>query len=981
MDADAENIKNIIQKTLDASTVEGAYEEMEEIISNPETTEIFFRLYHATTDPRIRHQSIVYCYKVIDKNWSSYSEENQNQIKSLVFDIIQNQVFPQDVECASQLVEKVYNEGSGKWPELLGFLFAVAEERKVLVSSIFVKISQSLHSGFFEECFEQLNALVNAYLHDENQIVKVAGVALLAGLISQIEDDNEEDGEPSSEVVTDAPETYSILNDMEAQSLSYEQANFSKFWFYLGNIAASGKCRPEVLSTLMQTGFGIAGNEEVAASKRFSVLNAVANGINVLSAEEIGQILTVAINIGASTIAEDEVLPTDQLSLYETILNSQSHSETYPILGEQLMEALQSESVEHQAAAMLVLRVVLITTPEFALKDAETIMSAITQALENEENPILQHAACYVLEVFGETFSSMNVYIIQILSKLIPLLVCESDEVRVTAYTAALTLCDRIDCKVPDLFGQAVEIYSEVQPDDCTNYYSLLAYSIDLSQTFADENMEKVFGLLKEILQSDNTVAIAASTLIATAIIKKDNDQLAPIMELYAEVIPACMEYENVDTITFAIRFLLAIADEFKCEQMEPIVPFIPQVIEFAKNQQTAHRIREASLELLCSIFHYAASNEEIAGPIFPVLIEIFEKSLNSEDDFAIPSINGIRRVARDLDEEHRLAFFNKLVENIKEDFNTSYVTKALYTVAKLLKNMTEEENMAHSVEVAGELLKMILEGEINLLGSVKLLEADTTIDLFPSVCQLISVLVSQQSPMTEVIIPFLFEYIKRDSEIDKCKAIGALSDVVANAEIDESTTQQIISMVAEEMAEATDPSMQENIVHIFNICITTNTEYVGPISETMETLRQWWETAIENRSGYNDLLMNLSGLFLLLGILVPAFPEDLLIAVFNEMPYEDEDVTQGLYMNTVSLVGYKDVSPPVLRAIALAFGRLFAYDQKHLERMGIVEESYDATLLTFKEVLGKDPEALPAILEECSSSATRANRIKALLE
>ena len=128
------------------------------------------------------------------------------------------------------------------------------------------------------------------------------------------------------------------------------------------------------------------------------------------------------------------------------ILNSKSHSETYPILGWQLMEALQSDSVEHQAAAMLVLRVVLITTPEFALKDAETIMEAIT--LEDEENLILQHAACYVLEVFGETFSSMNVYIIKILSKLISLFFCESNEVRGIAYTAALTLYDRIDCKL-----------------------------------------------------------------------------------------------------------------------------------------------------------------------------------------------------------------------------------------------------------------------------------------------------------------------------------------------------------------------------------------------------------------------------------------------------------------------------------------------------------------------------------------------------
>jgi hypothetical protein len=413
---------------------------------------------------------------------------------------------------------------------------------------------------------------------------------------------------------------------------------------------------------------------------------------------------------------------------------------------------------------------------------------------------------------------------------------------------------------------------------------------------------------------------------------------------------------------------------------MELIVPFIPQAIEFAKNPETEHRIREASLELLCSIFHYS-SNDEVKGPIIPEVLAIFEKSLKAEDDFAIPTINGVRRVARDLDEEHRLAFFDSLVEAVKEDFNTTYVTKALYAAAKLFKYMTVDENMAHCVEVGSALLKSIFDGEINLLGSVKLIETDTTIDLFPSVCQLISVLVTEQTPIIELIIQFLFEYIKRDSEIDKCKAIGALSDVVANAEIDDATTQQIIQAVTEEMEGASDPAMQENIVHIFNVCITTNTEYVGLVSETMETLKQWWSTAVENRSGYNDLLMNLSGLFLLLGILIPTFPEDLLIAVFNEMPFEGEEVTQGLFMNTVSLLDFKEVSPAVLRAIALALGRLFAYDQKHLERMGIIDEYHEAIFTAFKGVLGKDPAAVQAILEECSSSASRANRIKGLLE
>lgn len=974
-----ENLQELIKAVLDPSNIDQTTEQLTAITNDPTSAALFFQLYNLTADPRIRHGSIIFAYQVVNKFWKRYDAESQQDIKNFIMQALSNDVFPGDVESVSQLVEVVYNEGEGKWPELIQFLLENAYAKPIIASACFTKISHSLHSGFFELACEQLPQLINNYINHEDITVKIGGLALFCFFLAQIDAD-EEDTADTPDLITDSPEIYQIIANLEQNSLTLSDTHFSQLWSLIGDIAGSQKCKQNFLTELITIGYNFAENSEIKAERRNIILTAISNGIAVLSQAELGSILTVAIDIAACSIVEDESLPVDQLALFETILNSQSHSETYPLLIQQVMAALQSESVQHQAAAMLVLRVILTTTPEFALKDSQPIMEVINAALEKEDEPILQHAACFVLEVFNETFSSMNVYIPNLLQKLLPLLVSESSEVKSVAYKAALVLCERLDCKVPGLFEQAVELYGHVTEDDITGYFSLVAYAIDVAPEFPDEDTVKVLNLLREVVSSENANTIAPATLMATALIKKDGEILNDVLEIINPVLKACLGFESSDVVCLTMSFILSVVRTFQGEEMECVLPHLEFVVNVLKNEQCDHRMRSTALDLLCNVFHYSQS-EEVTNLVAPHVLEALHVFLKGEvTDFAIPAVEGIRVLARDFDEATRLDFYDNLIQSVESDVTTTFVPKALYAAAKLL--MKSNENKEHYITTGTELLKNIISGNIDLLGGLPLIETDTTMNLFPSVCQLITALVRSSAPISDDVTAFLLEWMKRDSEIDKCKAIGALSDIVQSSEISPELQSQIVNVVAAEIDDAEDPAMQENIVHIFNIFVIQNQEFVTPVIGVIEKLRQWWTVAEQNRSGYGDLLLNLSGLFIILAILNPEFPDDILISVLSVFPHEDEEVTAALCQNIGSLLGSRQsLSPQLLRAIALGFGRLFAYDNKHLSRMGIEGELFDEVRGMFKHVLSLDPQAVQIIRQNCSSTKTKLNRINKIMQ
>ncbi|EAX97791.1 hypothetical protein TVAG_157760 [Trichomonas vaginalis G3] len=975
--SDIENLQALIQATLNAATVEQSTEQLGPILNDPTSADLFFKLYLLTSDNRIRHGSIVYAYKVVFKFWKAYDEQSKEDIKNYIMQILANEVYPYDVESVAQLVEIVYTQSEGKWPELVSYLLENALSKPLISSACFVKIALSLHSGFFEEAYEHLLNLIMNYLHSDKITIKLGGLALFGFFLAQIDED-EEDAAETTDLITDSQEPYQIINSMEQESLNYQPQDFSQLWSLVGDIAGSQKCKPDYLSTLMQTGFGFASNSDVSAQKRNIILTAISNGLHVLSQEEIGQILTVAIDIAANTIIEEQLLPVDQLSLFETILDSQSHSETYPMLVGQLLNALQSDSIEHQAAAMLVLRAIITTTPEFALKDSQLIVDCLKEALDKNEFPIIQHSALLVLETFDQTFASMNVYIPSLLPKIVPLLISQTNEVKSAAYKAILVLVERIDCKMPELFQMAVELYENVTEDDITNYFTLVAYSIDLSEDFPDEETEKLLNLLKEISQSENVTTISSSTLIMTALIKKDGELIEDIWPIIADNIQPCLEYESPDVISLMIEFLISIVEIFKGEEMNYVVNYLDYIFNLINNNEMDHRVRSTALEFICDVVHYSQS-EEITNKFGQQTIEILMNFLKEKNDFQIESVEGFRRLARDLDENTRKEAFDHLLEIVNQDVTTNFVTKSLFCLSKLISKSNGDE---HMVNEGMNLLNNIINGNIELLGQIPLIETDTTIGLFPSVCQLIASLVSNRAPISDEITVFLLEWMKRDSEIDKCKAIGALSDIVLNNELNNELKEQIIQNVSNEMEESEDPAMQENIVHIFNVFITQNQEVANLVYQTIEKLKKWWDVALQNKSGYNDLIMNLSGLFLVLGILIPEFPDNVLISVIEQFPHEDEELTAAMCGNIGVLLDYRqNISASLLRALALGFGRLFSYDNKHLQNMGVVGELYDTMIQVFRHILSLDPQAVPIIRQMCSSTKTKLNRINKIMQ
>lgn len=991
-------LQELILQAANPDTVQQATIQLQQMLQDPNIIPSLINLFSQSDSSLIRSACLTFLHQIIKANWSSFQDGTKCDFQNFILSLFSQQIEPQHIQMICSMAGTIYSKESGQWDQIVTVIMSNWQEHPFIASQLLVAIIDDFtwenneNSEDFAQRFLEMDSF---FITSSDTQIQIAGLRILSSIIGSITN------------YEGLPNFINMANQIAANSINenYTSNDFTSIWNSISAIMATlvdieNQEGPALLNVLTQTAVQIASNRNIESTQRILPITAIVNEISSnnsnIDNNMIVNSLNLVIDVIAQTIEETNNLPFDLLDLVKSFFKAQPpRGEIYNLISSKIFEALNSASVSHQASGLLILQVLLVDAQDCSHKDASKIADIIMKAVSSG-NPLLVQASASVVEVFDETFKSMNIFSVDLLQSILPFTVHPLAEVRHHCLRASLIASDILDTEIPNFFKTVWDLYKKSSSDDMTLFFTLIANSIKYTPEFDDEDVEACMGLLQTVFQQKQDLTIFASSLtIVHALISFDS-QLSD--DLFPAVLPSlgpCLEYENSEVLLMTVSFLSNCITFFRESGIQIIVPFVQRLLTFITNPATnvvTDNVRSESLITLSRLVKHSALNPEIANfdykSLLPALLTTTNEFLGSDSaELQISASTSIRSLAKIIDEKVRFDFFEKLGDQIKSNFELSVIQESIQSIARLLK--VSEGKSPQMTEMAVTLLTAIIEGKVAFLMNDKqepipLIQIDTVVILFRNICKLITALISVNSPITENICQFLLQFLQRDSELDKSVAIGALSDAILYDAASPELCQSIVNSVLQIMPTANDPGLQENIIYLFNVCIIKQSQLIPSIMNIIQLFVNWWNNANSNQSGYSDVIDNLSSLFLALAITCDNFPSDLLGQVFDVFPRSDNDSPTIAQMcrNIISFVSTKGetIDNELQRKIALAIARLFMLDKLRLSEMQIDNELQKQLQDILVSILRVMPQVRQEISQIVKKSRAKARRLQSIL-
>lgn len=939
------------------ATLEQATAKLTEICQMPESIVCFCEIAKGCGDAGLSYAALVYLYRVVKNLFSGLSAEFLCQVQNEILLLAQMPMESRHFRIIADIAALLYKSDESGWPQLLEFCQVKGAECGLVVSKILERIVEYFDGEKFAERLEWFTGVITSYLGMDNVEVRISGIVMFNVMMSHLD---EFDG---------ADPFILAINEVAGASVGMTEDEFTTIWTAIGDIIGGRKvnCAP-----LVQTALAICASPQLTSTQRLLAVTALVNGLDSYP-DEMPTVLQFCTSVFAQLIEENERLPEEELNLLDDVFRAKPRVESYPIFIGRVMEDVNSGSKNHVAAGLLVLKTVLVAAPDCTHKDSGAIMDLILKGIDSGDELLILTAES-VIESFKDTFGSLNVYGVGLLQKLIPFIACPSVPVRHHCYRAMFTLCDQLDCKVPGLFRAVWNLFSSVPREERSMYFILMACSIQLSPELDDQDISEILQLL-QIVHADksNPAAIASSFSIAHAVMEKDFDQIEDVMGIVAPSVGPCLMFDSVEVASDTVSF---ISDTIRSEICDASVfnEFLPKIAEFAFCD--TDNLRCPALLTCCYMISSSEQHQELIPRIGEALCAGIERD---GTEFQNTSIECVGIIAEQLTDPQRGEFFQRLHSIITESTNISVIEESIETFARLIDTAGAKEGM---IPVAVGIIGAMINGETAFLSGVQLIAIDTEINLFRKICKLISTLIMNASQISQPICEFLLQWLNRDSELDKCPAIDALSDAIRCEAVSPEMLQAIVTAVVAVLPTANDPATQENIVYLLNVLIMKQPSFVGPVFGLMEGLTAWWMKALETKSGYQDVINNLASLFVVLAIWVPEFPEDRLCELLAEFPQTESETTGEMCQNLLLLLECRPtLGPEVMHQLALTIARIFMCDRNHMRIMNLDDNRLGALQGVLLTIVRANPGIVPELQGMCARSTARAKRLAAILQ
>lgn len=937
---------------------------------------------------QLKHAAFTYLYKSMKNIILYVSEETQIEIQNQLLAIIHNHFEPDTYELIADNVSYLYEHDYHQYPGLLEFIRDQINipERHYFGLYLLASVIRYMKAELCEELGDYLMENSLAAMNEQEIAANYLGFHVFVVLVEKISH--------TTEVLQHSANHFQrILELTQIVSQTAKQETF-KFWADVESLLKTTyDFEDEFTFSLIEKAIEIASSEQIPTNLRSTCLETVFV-VSPIPVPILQNTINAAFTLCAALMAEDHAVQEERIAIIEKAMFEYPCEEIFSYISGLVDNSLESESEELQATALLVYRAMLTGAPDFALKNIEKIIKVLETAITSSSEALVQ-AACVVLSHFDEGFKSLKCHSTQFLEPLLPLLICESPDMRVQAYSAIKSILDTMDTPIEGLFNQMIEILPNIEDDNLSDYIETLALAIPSTEGFDDDCADAVIGLIQKVSETDSLDHKASCFDLGLQLIKVDDAQIDTLNEMLMPIVTDCImtahqaigDPENPETMDVsllndaisAIDYIGGLSAYLKdsiCESIqeyiEPMISFIAQIPQ----NKIFNRLYKSSLRALARITKHCESLQE---SVFPHVFEGVKATIaHDKPSMQKTAIEAARKIRFLMTPEDRFGFYEKVLILIKEEPKMLLFIRDCFDAASKFIQMAEEQTPNY-IALGNEVVVSVMTTQITFLNEKPLIESGAATFVFTSFCTFCANLLELSSEISNDIVAYLLQWYAKDDELAHFEVSKAFIATLKSTAVSPEVTEQILTAVSNDIANASEPSLQQNIVYFLNLLVQKHENMVDSVLSFIPPINQWYMNAKQEKFGYQDLLANIGSLYLTLAVRRQL--EDMYInAALEEYPPYDTSEAMTMSQNIILLAKANKLNGPLAEQAALAIARFIVWDDDKVEKADIDEQTKNALIILLKAIVGKNPAILQTLERLYSKMRQKFRKISAIL-
>ncbi|KAH0790062.1 hypothetical protein GPJ56_005957 [Histomonas meleagridis] len=710
----------------------------------------------------------------------------------------------------------------------------------------------------------------------------------------------------------------------------------SSVWTELSEPISGNYFSDEILSQLYQNMLIIAQNSTLSVSTRFTPIEAMNSCLEKFDTNMYSQYLDLIFQLSSQQVFEEQTLPNEFVNIIELSLEKLPKLTIYQMIKERSIAFLMQPDFQYHVVAIFMLGIILAAAPEAAYKDLNFLISTFSTAL-NENNDLISAAVCTALNKFDESFHSIDVFALEFLPRIIPLLISQNQETRLEANNAMHCLCGLIDTQIPGFFQAIWGIKDQVSIEENPGFIDYIATAIEKTSDFGDEEVDLILEYIQPIFTNPQYIDISTSFLIIVSTLITFSESLSN--DLIPYTIPILDHFlcnyqdKNEDSIIDCMIYIGYIYKVLQENIFEGFNKYIQQLLIIANDENILERIRIQSISTLSFITKYT-KNGELAKEIQPLVCDILS---NEEPELIEIGIKATNSITQLLGPEDSKQLFLTLIDLCNDTDNSRIICDAIKPIVNLLKH-AHPENVTCFNEKTYLLLNAFINGSFKFMNSPPL-SGECDMILMTNIAYLITQLVKTNSPYINDICKFMLSIINIPNEPSIYAFIGAYSDAILYGTVSNELIQQLLVLIPNLISIAVDPSLQQNICYLFNILIQKQPSFINEIIQFVGIIWKWYENAKNQKTGYQLLISNIASLFLTMFSNGVQLDESILMAALSEIPPVDEEETVSMLQNATKILqNFKGISLETVKRAAKGFAEVLLMNEANLKRRNVNE-------------------------------------------
>lgn len=966
-------------------------------------------------------QSIFFLLQIIETPPSAIS---QRTALTLISQSIQNNISALDEETRSNLVNSLIQlsfTNEANFIKLSPILFAyikkdlqkcvqiiemsekfLAEGQFPLTSILFLEkiipcFDPESSQSFLSSHFENFLNFSLTYLQSEDWKFVVPSMRIFFYTIALIP--------PESRV--DYPHYSIIFNRFPDES---NKNNFSSFWAIIED-AISLELIPDnyivsLYSWIMQT----VNQKEVSYESKILLISILKHLIPKFNEEQLGQILNAVFSTAREYVEQENNIPTDYFSTINTALTHLPREGVYSMIKERVMYFLQLQDRSGLVISIFVFSLVLEYAQDAAYKDSEFIITTLMQALNIQDN-LLSTAVCEVLESFGQSFTSISIFAVPFIPRIIPFLISEDKDLRQKANDALNSLTKLINIPLEGFFHALWELRDNIPPDEYNTYLEFLAIAVDKSDDFGDPETEALKSIALPALLNLDDVETATDYLPLVSNLICQNEALLPeLLGPALVVLMNCIEGQesSEDSVVNCFDFICNLLDKFGAQVAESFKQIIEKGLELLKDDEegtkdaepgaVSSRIQTVALDACCR-FAKKTEDKVLASKLQEYCIDFFTRdyfedqdNANDEDekiDDIVEEIeeNSIKEASESCrlivkllnDEDKRQLFLNILTYLIQTE-NPNCASYSIPPLIKILHNASDEQQRQFYLAKCAEIIQLITTDSLPSLRQ-NIFSGDCDFLLMTNISYLLCEVVRYKSVLVDQLCQFMIQIISSglNSAYLYC-FIGAYSDVIKYGTGSAESNQAIINLLPTLFKEARDPDTKQNLAYLLIILVQNNPQVLPSLGEFIAIMQQWYLEGKENPNGYQLMLSNIASAYLTFFANGLDMNTDLLNEAISEFPPFDTHETEPMLLNLAKIFSSATIPLPTLEIAAFALAKFFILNEEDLKKRKVTPELIGVAQHIFRTIASSNPQIIQQVLAKYSNSQVKTAKLTSIL-